>query len=195
MDYLNLHYIQWLSSSLLKKLGSWGILGVLLSVFSIIFYVSKTPELVTLTETAQSRLEALKTQNEMRPEVKIPSQQNILEEINIFYERFPNAVELPKILSEINNLAEKQKLALNSGDYKFNKLKQTTSLRQHALTKYEIVLPVQGDYPKIRAFIASTLEDIPAIALSDLEITRESTLDANVEAKLVFVLFVKGELW
>jgi Tfp pilus assembly protein PilO len=195
MNHFNHHFIFWLVTSLLKKLGSWGIVGMVLSAFSIIFYLTKIPELTTLTQATQTKLQAITVKTKIDPEVEITAKQEVLQDIDTFYDRFPSAVKLPETLSKINKLASNQNLALNNGDYKFNKIKQTTSLKQHTLTKYEIVLPVTGQYPKIRIFIENVLDNIPALALADIQLTRENTLSTGIEAKLVFILFVKGESW
>ena len=61
--------------------------------------------------------------------------------------------------------------------------------------RYEIVLPLVGKYTQVHQFIQHVLQEIPALALSDLQIKRENSLSPTVEANLVFVLFLKGDSW
>jgi hypothetical protein len=52
-----------------------------------------------------------------------------------------------------------------------------------------------GKYPEVHQFVVKVLQEIPALALSDLQIKRENSLSPTVEARLVFVLFLKGDTW
>jgi Tfp pilus assembly protein PilO len=106
-----------------------------------------------------------------------------------FYKRFPTGASLPKWLNLIDQIAIKQHLVLNRADYKFSQTKQGQLLR------YEIVLPLLGKYPEVHQFVVKVLQEIPALALSDLQIKRENSLSPAVEARLVFVLFLKGDTW
>ena len=58
-----------------------------------------------------------------------------------------------------------------------------------------MVLPVAGSYVQIRQFITDVLQQLPALALSDLQITRDNAMSPTVEARLVFVLFLQGDSW
>ena len=171
-------------------------IGIALAIASLLFYATKIPEIETLIEEVQAaKVEANTKINKTRIASEELSPQNNLEEINRFYATFPKATALPEALSSIYEIANKQKLALNSGDYKFNKIKRTSVLNEKNLTKYEIVLPIKGKYIPIRTFVAEVLQKLPALALMDMQVRRENSLSQSVEARLVFVLFVKGESW
>lgn len=193
---LNFANLYWYVAHYAKKLGIWGLLGLSLIIGSSFFYISKIPPLNESTEAlvlahhvAQSQDNVDTAQQEAVPV------QNTEEEIATFYERFPEAKRLPEVLATINQLADQQKIVLNSGDYKLNKIKPTSASNRKTLTKYEITFPVKGPYTQIRTFVADVLEKLPAIALTDIQMSRESTMDSSVESKLVFTLFVKGEAW
>ncbi|PPD18607.1 MAG: hypothetical protein CTY27_01280, partial [Methylotenera sp.] len=80
----------------------------------------------------------------------------------------------------------------NRGDYKLTQIKQLQT-SQGALARYEIVLPVTGQYTQIRQFIAQVLHQLPALALSDMQLKRENAQSPLVEAQLIFVLMLKGD--
>lgn len=194
---LNFANFYWYAAHYAKKLGIWGLLGLLLIIGSSFFYISKIPPLNESTEAlilAHQQI-AQSQDNDASAQQEVPPVQNTAEEIATFYERFPEAVRLPEVLATINQLANQQKIVLNSGDYKLNKIKQTSAANHKTLTKYEITFPVKGPYTQIRTFVANVLEKLPAIALTDIQMSRESTMDSSVESKLVFTLFVKGEAW
>jgi Tfp pilus assembly protein PilO len=196
MSNITFQYAYWFLAHSAKKIGAWGMIGIAFAIASLLFYATKIPEIETLIEEVQAAKEEANTKiNKTRIASEELSPQNNLEEINRFYAIFPKATALPEALSSIYEIANKQKLALNSGDYKFNKVKQASVLDEKNLTRYEIVLPVKGKYISIRTFVAEVLQKLPALALMDMQIRRENSLSQSVEARLVFVLFVKGELW
>lgn len=195
MNNSKLHHAYWYLSHFAKKIGSWGLIGLCLTIASMLFYVSKVPEIEAITEEARATKEELiaKSNNNKIFDVAESTPQTSFDEINRFYSTFPKAVALPQVLAMINRIANKQKLALNSGDYKFNKVKETNTVNKKKITKYEIVLPIKGQYLQIRTFIAEVLQQSPALALMDMQIRRENSLNQSVDAKLVFVIFVLGE--
>jgi Tfp pilus assembly protein PilO len=196
MSNINLQYTYWFISNYAKKIGTWGIVGITIAIASLLFYATKIPKIEMLIKETQveKSVSIAKANSTKFVSEESPLQDN-LQEINSFYLIFHKATALPEALSTIYEVANKQKLALNSGDYKFNKVKENVTLNEKTLTKYEIVLPVKGQYIQIRTFIEEVLQKLPALALMDMQIRRESTLNVNVEARLVFVLFVKGESW
>lgn len=58
------------------------------------------------------------------------------------------------------------------------------------LARYEMILPVNGRYPQIRAFMADALEAVPAMAISAIAIKRESVTSEKLEARLEINLFL-----
>jgi len=114
------------------------------------------------------------------------SAENMAHEVAAFKQLLPQSNTLHQWLGLIDKTALKQRLVLNHGDYKL------TQTKQGELSRYEIVLPVAGQYTQIRQFIANVLQLQPALALSNVKIQRDSVLSPTVEAKLVFVLFLQG---
>jgi len=193
MSDLNIHTIYWLVANITKKLGAWGVLGIVLLVSSFVFYTTKSAALNQLTEQAKAQSINRQAQAAVVAPIETkPIVQNNAQDIAAFYERFPTTRALPDILSAINHIATKQNLVLNSGDYKLNKIKQNKQSNSQALTQYEMVLPVKGAYINIRTFIVEVLKQEPALALLDVQIKRESTLIPTVDARLTFALFVKS---
>lgn len=189
MRKLDINYFHWLLGRTARTLGLWGLLGIGIIVGCIMFYVLTIDELQQDIRIAQSEFDHTKknTNAIVRPQA-LPAQTST-QEMNEFYKRFPAGSSLPKWLHLIDQIAVKQHLVLNRGDYKFSQTKQGQLLR------YEIVLPLIGKYTQVHQFVAEVLEKIPALALSDLQIKRENALSSTVEARLVFVLFLKGDSW
>lgn len=217
MNKLNLHYCYWLSGKFAEKLSVWGILGFLIFLSSVIFYLVQVAPLEQKIKYTQqnmfaqnllqdelndteNRKRALNNRNTVGNEKKLTDSQtqaqltDPAQELIKFNEMLPNGASLPEWLSLIDKAAIKQHLILNRGDYKLTQIKQDKNIKNQS-SRYEIVLPVTGEYTQIRQFIANVLKLQPALALSDLQIKRENTLAPLVEARLVFVLFLKDNSW
>ena len=217
MNKLNLHYCYWLSGKFAEKLSVWGILGLLISMSCLVFYLVQVVPLEQKIKFSQqntvaqnllqdelnnseNRKIALKNRNTVVNEKKLTDSQtqaqlaDPAQELIKFNEMLPNGASLPNWLSLIDKAAIKQHLILNRGDYKLTQIKQDKTKKNQS-SRYEIVLPVTGQYTQIRQFIANVLQLQPALALSDLQIKRENTLAPLVEARLVFVLFLKDNSW
>jgi Tfp pilus assembly protein PilO len=198
MNKLNFnHYVlhgYWLITQLAQRLGIWGLLGMAIMLASILFYGSNT---ITLEQQlnkvklslAQVQLSSINKEIADSDEQSIAPEQSETQRIAQFYDGLPDGTNLPKLINALDSYALKQHLVLNRGDYKLTKIKLGK------VSRYEILLPVTGQYTQIRQFIAEALLEIPALALSDIQIKRENTLVPNVEARLVFVLFLKGDSW
>jgi hypothetical protein len=194
MNNSKLDYAYWYLTYYAKKIGAWGLIGLGLIILSFFFYTTETPKIDALIkETQATKDKFLANFNSKHDDIVESTPQTNLEEVNRFYRIFPKAVDLPQALVTIYQVANQQKLALNSGDYKFNKIKDSNTSNEKKLTKYEIVFPIKGQYLQIQSFISKVLQKLPALALVDMQIRRENSMNQNVDARLVFVIFVKGE--
>jgi hypothetical protein len=194
MNNSKLDYAYWYLTYYAKKIGAWGLIGLGLIILSFFFYTTETPKIDALIkETQATKDKFLANFNSKHDDIVESTPQTNLEELNRFYRIFPKAVDLPQALVTIYQVANQQKLALNSGDYKFNKIKDSNTSNEKKLTKYEIVFPIKGQYLQIQSFISKVLQKLPALALVDMQIRRENSMNQNVDARLVFVIFVKGE--
>ncbi len=194
MTSFNTHYLSWVLRAIAKKLGLWGLLGLLIIGLSLVMYVSKTTEIQQEISLLKTKVAQKEISNSTGEAIQTPvMQNNTLQTLTEFYQTFPSAQAIPDTLSQLNQLAAAQQLLLNSGDYKLNKVRAKNTASARALTQYEMVLPVEGSYNNIRTFIAGILTTIPSVAISDIQIKRESTLSPKVEARLVLIFFVRGD--
>ena len=198
--WLNADYLFWQMRQIVKKLGLFGLLGLAILLGCGLFYASKIMPIYNQILQNNENLQLVKLSNNEQNKLSIPinnaPQQVTKDDITKFYARFPNGDSLPKRLSLINDTAAKQGLLLNRGDYKLTQIKASPiNSKSGQLSRYEIVLPVNGQYSQIRQFIAQVLYELPALALSEMQIKRENTLAPTVDARLVFVLMLQGNHW
>ena len=208
MAYFNLHYWHWQSRQIVKKLGLFGLLGLVIALGCGLFYASRIIPINDQILQHNESIQQVKLNNTEQKNLSIAinnaPQQITNDDITKFYARFPNGASLPKWLSLINETAVKQGLLLNRGDYKLTQIKSTpnqlsknpySASKKTQLSSYEIVLPVTGQYSQIRHFIAEVLYQMPGLALGEMQIKRENTLMPTVEARLVLVLMLRGDRW
>lgn len=82
--------------------------------------------------------------------------------------------------------AGKAELELVQGEYRL------TAVQEAGLRRYQLSLPVAGDYPALRAFVTQALNADPALALTAIQLRRESIESTDLEAQLNFTLYLEA---
>ncbi|HEV7390226.1 MAG TPA: GspMb/PilO family protein [Burkholderiales bacterium] len=185
---MNLGALKWRVRAQIARVGLLGALGVGLGVFAVAFQLSAVSaldvqlgELRVVAERLHRRTQVALKQPVVR---RGPAQQ-----LETFYEFFPPATTLSDWLLKIYAAAEQHGVALDAGDYKL--VQEKTS----RLARYQMMLPVKGSYEQIRGFIAAVLNDVPAVAVDDIALKRETIGSSNLEARLKLTLFLRMENW
>lgn len=60
------------------------------------------------------------------------------------------------------------------------------------LARYQITLPARASYPRLRAWLADTLNNVPAAALDEIALRRDDAGGATVEARVRLTLFLRA---
>ena len=107
------------------------------------------------------------------------------EQLAEFYQIFPPERCSPQWLEKLVALAESRGISLNEGEYK------ATSEKGGRLVRFRMTLPVKGEYPQIRKFLAALPSELPVIALESVQFERQKVADPNVEAKIKLVLYLE----
>jgi Tfp pilus assembly protein PilO len=172
-----------------ERLGTPGKIGLGLFVFSVVFFLvavsprqAESSALMLKAETLQARVKAEPVAHEaegIRPKIMSGSQA-----LKVFYAFFPNTDSTPFWIGEVVQAAAKHGVEINGTEYRMNREKDVK------LARYEMVLPVRGQYPQVRGFVADALRAVPALALVDVAIKRESVESELLEANLKFNLYL-----
>lgn len=163
------------------QLGRAGGLGLALAAGAAAFYFSA----VRPAQDALAALELRRSQVE-RHGPALPSPAVTTDEIDRFIGFFPGFESTPGWLRTLYAVADREKLELLQGSYK---LSEDPVL---GLAYYRILLPVRGNYPRIRRFIAGVLDEVPALALEGIVFQREKVGDGAVEAKIALTLHLQA---
>ena len=107
------------------------------------------------------------------------------EQLAQFYRTFPAQRNAPQWLEKIAALAQKNGLSLNEGEYK------AVQAGTERLLRLQIVLPVKGEYPQIRSFLAALPAEIPIVALENVQFSRQNIADSTVEAHIRLALYLE----
>ena len=101
-----------------------------------------------------------------------------------FYRDFSAQADVTRSIERIYAAATAAKLSLARGEYA---LVPVTDTR---LTRYQISLPLQGDYGQIRRFLASIQVAVPNLSVDDLTLQRQTIGETQVEGHLRLSLYL-----
>lgn len=169
------------------RLGTIGKIGLgLIVVASIYFFSALLPQesdlqkLKERAEMLQMQEQAKHNQSETEGGKKLSGDQAL----QVFYDFFPRIDSSPFWIRELVQLAKKHGVELNSSEYRL------VSENDARLARYEMILPVKGRYPQIRAFMSSALEAVPAMAISAIAMKRENITSDRLEVRLEINLYL-----
>lgn len=189
LKQFQLSSIYWVTGRVVNQLGALGLIGLVLLLASALLFGLKitsanTALVATQAELNKKILEAEALNSQQKTELPKP-------EVFDFYSAFPQTSNLSTTLQAVKNTASKNKLELNRGDYKFTLISKNKTKVQD-IAKYEIKLPLSGNYTQIRTFINDILLQVPTLALSDVQLKRETSLSPKVDANLTFIFFARS---
>jgi hypothetical protein len=104
-----------------------------------------------------------------------------------FYTALGDAAHTEQIVSGLFDAAADAGVALDKAEYR--------SAHDSAgrFDTYTIILPVKGDYVRLRGFCEKVLLTVPYAALDDVRFRRNSANDQAVEASLRFTVFLRTD--
>ena len=152
--------------------------GLLIGCLSLYFSAIR-PVQSKLADARQSVIEFRGMHSKVRRETP-PAEQ-----LAVFYRTFPDEKNLPSWLEKIFTMAHDQGISLDQGEYK------VTSDRMGKLMRYQMTLPVKGEYPQIRKYLDSLLAEIPIVSLEHLQFERQKVGDPVIEAKIRLALYLE----
>ena len=101
-----------------------------------------------------------------------------------FYGFFARDQRLADQLARVDAAAHGLGLQIKRAEYRLN------SHPDRKLDRYQMRLPIQGEYRDVRAFIAQVLRDLPTASLDQIQFQRRSIADGVVEAQVSFTFYL-----
>jgi len=165
-------------SRVLRRLGVPGIVGAGVLLFCASAYFSAQRPLESRVAAAREALNQLEARRAREP--RLAAQGGL----QAFYGYFATGEGTEAWLARIDALAREHRIQLLQGAYSY-------SLPPgERLARYEITMPVSGDYRQIRRFLAALLNSIPVAALDRISFEKQNAADSKVEATLRLTLFL-----
>ncbi|MEQ1668574.1 MAG: type 4a pilus biogenesis protein PilO [Sulfuriferula sp.] len=179
------YFVRWTAQRWLRRIGWPGMLAIGILAMCPAFYFSAiSSEQARLTAARHSAVSLHKQLVLAGKSVKV-AVLSPEDRLAAFYQEFPTEGCSPQLLEKLVVLASNHGLSLNDGEYK------TTQDKVGKLVRYQMTLPVQGEYPQIRKFLAALPTELPAIALENVQFERPKIADPRVEAKIRLVLYLR----
>jgi len=163
------------------RLRPWGQLGVvalgILAVCPAFYFSAIRP--------AQERLDAARSSAAQLGEKIARGRQflgggqgDVSEQLATYYRQFPGEKDSPQWLGKLIAAASSRGISLDQGEYTANRDKVGR------LVRFEMTLPVKGEYPNIRKFLSALPAEVPVVALEHVQFERQKVGEPMVQAKL-----------
>lgn len=167
-----------------RRLGRTGLAGVALLLLAVSIALVRLPSaygrlghLQQTTVTLHERLQ--RAAGSFDDNARTPEEQ-----LANFYAAFPLREVAPDLLGRLYETAARHGVTLSKGEYRPKR--ESGSL----LTRYQITLPVNGHYLKVRAFLGESLRKNPFLALDNVTVQRAKINDPVVDARIQLTLYL-----
>ena len=141
---------------------------------------SESDALMIRASVLQASLKTAPQETEGKPAQRIYGS----EALRVFYDFFPRIDSTPRWITEVVRSAAQHDVEISGTSYRMVREKDVK------LARYEMLLPIRGEYRQVRGFIADALHAVPAMALVDVVIRRESVESELLEANVKFNLYL-----
>ena len=161
------------------RTGRAGLVGLGLLLAAALFLVSTYLQVSRDVDALRADVAAARTRapSDVRDEEVRPASP---------LQALPTRAEIPAILRQLFGKATEARLAVDIARYELG------AAKAGGVVRYQVAFAVTGPYPQVREFLDSTLETMPAVAISSLALERKSIHDGNVEAQLRMTVYARS---
>lgn len=176
--------LRWLSRHWMSILGWPGVLALgVLAVLPAFYFSTIRPLQAHLDEVSRSAARQLK-EEALAGKQNRGGRHSPDEQLAEYYRFFPPVRSAPQWLEKLVVLAESRGLSLDQGEYRF------APDKTGRLVRFQMTLPLKGEYPQIRGFLAALPDEIPVAALEKVQFERQSISDPEVEARIMLAFYL-----
>lgn len=162
-----------------SALGVAGACGVIAAIASAVIYGA-------LVQQRQADLAVLNAQASAASSMPAASRATPAQRTAAFEAQFPEADTLTDWLERVEAASAATGVVVERTDYR------VSSEAPAGLARYQIALPVKGSYAQVRAFIAALLEAVPTLAVTDVDLKRDSIAASTLDARLNVAVYLRG---
>ena len=175
MNTLIWHARQWA-----RHLGRTGLIGLFLMVVAALIQFAHTMPLQAETLILEARLA------QMQADAKRVAPRTVVTVTQTgFIDTLPETHAAAAVIGQLEQLARAHGLQLLRGQYAQSPVSGTSLLR------WQLSLPIEGDYPRLISFIAASLQALPTLALDELKLKRDTIETPQLDADVRFNLYLR----
>lgn len=105
-------------------------------------------------------------------------------QLSSFHGYFARDEGLTHRLARVHAIARSLGLEIKRAEYRLN------SQPERKLDRYQMVVPIQGSYLMVRAFITAALAALPTLSLEQVQFQRQNVGDDAVDAQISFTFYL-----
>jgi hypothetical protein len=168
---------------LARRLGTAGMIGVLLLVGAVLAFVL-SPKLLKDADSLEDSV-ALKEQQVAQLSSQ-PVVTTVKDQVKQYTGAFPDASQNASDLKRVFDAAAKHKIELLKGEY------QLIADPNATFITYSAVFPVKDSYGTLKSFANEVLTAMPHVALEELRMERPTSTSSVLDARIRFTFIYKG---
>ena len=179
---------RWQSAQWLRAIGLPGWTGLALGLACAIAAVG-------LTEPLRADAQRLGTDSDLLAQRAVAGALSTAtadatpqQQLAAFEQRFAGDRAIAPSLAQLQAAAQRRGFVLDQAEFKL------ASDPSEPLARYAIVLPIKADYRALRRFTHDALQQMPGLALDEVNLRRSDPKSPLLEAQLRFVLFLTKPL-
>jgi hypothetical protein len=181
-----LRVVSWLQPRQLStRLGIPGFVATGLLTVCGAFYVSVMMPMDARINEVQDTVRTLAERVEQASSGSRKGVLPVAEQLTEFYRLFPKQGQLTDTVGKVFDAARVQGITLHRGEYR------VAEEDVGRLRRFQMLLPVKGDYPAIRRFLARLAVDVPTLALEHIQFERKKIGDSQIEATIKLALYLE----
>ena len=165
-----------------SQLGWQGISGIFLFALAGIFSIVALDPLEREVSFMHNRLDGERSKAAMQS--RTFSLGDRQQELARFFDSLPAEEDVTDVLAKVYAIAEASGVGFKQAAYH---LEDRNSPRM----EYKITFSVQGDYARVRSFVAHVLAENPAIGLDRISFQRDKVNDPVLKADIQLMLFLR----
>lgn len=105
-------------------------------------------------------------------------------QLTSFYGYFARDEGLTHRLARVHAIARSLGLEIKRAEYRLN------SQPERKLDRYQMIVPIEGSYLMVRAFVTAVLAALPTLSLEQVQFQRRDVADGAVDAQISFTFYL-----
>ncbi len=172
---------------LAHRLGWMGLGGGVLLLMAFIELMTGAWSVDAQSRDLQLRIARMQESPRLGRPIETKASGDATGQLDAFDAFFPARSKLADSLKKIYAAAAASSLTLPRGDYRLE------VDRDLGLTRYQLTLPVNAQYSRIKQFVGTVLAELPNAALEGVSMQRSTTGDQELETVIRISLFFRGQ--